>query len=645
MSAELLSEAAKIGGVKVVAIVDDAYDPPKSTEVSENAFNQFKQLLESDAQYLSELSLISFITANDLDDWEEFTDKEELIVDLWENYVGTKVSQKASPAILAILGKLFDDVSLDRLSKLSQLKPLENLLDAIKGKIIRLGSDPDPKIIAKVDVVFLDLYLSEDIPAEVRPESPIPKNSYERARDKAIEYLKAVREVTAKDIHANAPAFILISSLGSDKKAENFRKSAGQMTSRFRFISKQNLCDNRPRELLAIRDIFRTCSACAIVEPIQKALPDISRQATEWINEKIFNLDIADFGHLYHLRLQNEGKPIGDYVKEIIAGAVAEQICCAFSALNLPVQERNPFDGVSSYFDAPSNVFAELYETTRISRDLGYRGKKQNEPRSGDLFLDGVLPKKKGTSISARRIFAVMSPPCDLIDHAGKGPKAKSVLLLEGIINASTFHQKNDPQILYANGRYYEVEWLLKNPSAIKMDFIMQRWEKKQITWLGQLKGEHFLELKGRYLSDLGRVGLAKSPSVYEPLAGEIFVNDNGAIVMLCERFSASSGFGFLCPDGMKKFENQHVAFTGPFIGFFFTALKDALVNGVANGAKDKFSSLLSEKMEHLLKLIELKSAKEHSLQNYLTVEVHNSSESKARALGSEIVIIKVWPE
>jgi hypothetical protein len=418
------------------------------------------------------------------------------------------------------------------------------------------------------------------------------------------------------------------------------------MASRFRFISKQNLRDNRPHELLAIRDIFRTCSACAIVEPIQKAWPDISRKAADWIHEKIFELEISDFGHLYHLRLQKEGKPIIDYVKEIIAGAVAEQICRAFSELKLPVQDKNPFDSVVSYFDAPSNGFAELYETTRISRDIGYRGKSKFEPRSGDLFLEGLLPKLKNTSIEGRRLFAVMSPPCDLIDHGGKGPKAKSVLLLEGTIMPSTFQQNDDPQMLYVNDRYYEIAWAIKHPSAMKIEVLMKRWEEKEYTWLGKLKGEHFIELKTRFLSDLGRIGINKSPNVYETLGGEISVKDDGHKVMLGDRFAGSTRFGFLCADGGRKFEKQHIAFTGSFLGFFVEVIKKANNDEtISKATRDKLQFLLDDKMNHILRLIERKSTTDHSLQNYLTVELHNSCENKALENTNGVVVIRVWTE
>jgi len=42
---DLLAEAARIGGVSTIAIVDDAYDPPSAREVSENAFHRFVQAI------------------------------------------------------------------------------------------------------------------------------------------------------------------------------------------------------------------------------------------------------------------------------------------------------------------------------------------------------------------------------------------------------------------------------------------------------------------------------------------------------------------------------------------------------------------------------------------------------------------------
>lgn len=645
MSTELLSSAAATGGVKTVAIVDDAYDPPKPNEISENSFNLFVRKLEEHGEAFNEISGFSCLSREDIDDWDEFLSKEELITALWNGYVGTRSDLEINAFSKEALNTLFDEVNLDRRSKLLQLKPLETLLENIGVKIVRLGSEPKPEVVATANVVFLDLYLSELIPPEIKPGDPTPKSVYDKARDRAIEYLQMVRNVTNIDMNAIAPAFILISSQGSDVKAENFRKRAGQMASRFRFVSKQNLRDNKPHELLAIADIFRTCNACAIIEPIQKACPKILADSVKWATEKLSELDISDFGHLYQLRLHDEGQPLADYVKEIVAGAVAERICCAFGDITFPVQEENPFKSVPSYFQAPSNGFAELYSATRISQDKGYRGKSNYDPQSGDIFLRGQLPEGR---LTGHEVMAVMSPACDLIDRDGTGARAKSILLLEGVIKPVTFKIKQqDPQILCVGNDYYEVHWAMKCPSTVKIDTIRKDWKDHKFTWLGRLKGEHFLSLQSTYLSDLGRVGVMKSPMVYESLAGEILARDGGAFRSFDFAFTAKRNYAYLFSDQKEgsTIDKQQIAFSGVFVQRFSELLSELKDGDIPGHIKAKVNHIIETASARILNFTEKKVPSAHSIQNYLTIEVHTSRDVAINEHTNGVIIIKLWPE
>lgn len=152
--------------------------------------------------------------------------------------------------------------------------------------------------------------------------------------------------------------------------------------------------------------------------------------------------------------LSSEGQPGPDYVKELVAGALAERIICAFSSRR-PTGSENPFvDAPNSYMEAPSNAFAELYSATRLTRDRGYRGADDSDPMSGDLYLKGALPKRLSTSLNGRTISAVMTPICDLMSRNGKEPAATSVLLLEGTLQPTYHNHKLDPQMISFNGRF-----------------------------------------------------------------------------------------------------------------------------------------------------------------------------------------------
>ena len=146
---EMLAEAAGIGGVTLLAIVDDAYDPPRGDEISEDAFNRFVLSLEDDPPRLVALSQASELVDADLDDWETFTGKSALLSRLWNLSVGVVAEPAITDAVAESLEMLFSDVSQDRMSKLQQLRPLEKLLATTNTQLLTLGADPDTSIVAE----------------------------------------------------------------------------------------------------------------------------------------------------------------------------------------------------------------------------------------------------------------------------------------------------------------------------------------------------------------------------------------------------------------------------------------------------------------------------------------------------------------
>jgi len=261
-----LELAAKVGGVELLAIVDDAYDPPRGEEISEGAFTRFVLSMEDNPERIVALSEASEFTEDDLDDWEAFAAKADLVADLWNLNVGVAVHNAMTEELSLSLDILFSDVSQDRISKLQQLRPLEKLLAATNVRVMKLGADPEPSIVAKANVVFLDLFLSSDVPPNPVP-GETPRTLLDQARERATRYLEDVRRETQDDLNAVPPAFILISSLGTTQIAQNFRKKTSQTASRFRFVQKQALEREDPQDLLAIAEILRTCRASALFEP------------------------------------------------------------------------------------------------------------------------------------------------------------------------------------------------------------------------------------------------------------------------------------------------------------------------------------------------------------------------------------------
>ncbi len=637
---ENLDLAAKVGGVELLAIVDDAYDPPRGEEISEDAFNRFVQSVEDEPERMAALETASEFGENDLEDWETFAGKAELIDRLWNLNVGVATHTAMTDGVRQSLDILFSDVSQDRVSKLQQLKPLEKLLAKTKVRVMKLGADPEPSVVAKANVVFLDLFLSADVPPTLIAGAT-SRTVLDRARERAERYLDDVRQETADDIAAIPPAFILISSVGTRQIAKNFRKRTSQTASRFRFVQKQALEREDPQDLLAIAEILRTCRASALFEPLRKALPSVIEEAHKWVEERLIDLDIADFARLYELSLQSEGQPIEDYVKEVVAGAVAERIMCSFSSLTPTKDRPNPFADVPSRFiEAPSNAMAELYSATRMTTDRGYRGPDDSLPVSGDLFLEGVLPKRPSTSLVGRTVSAVMTPICDLMSRNGEEPAATSVLMLQGTLCPTYHRHKLDPQIVIVNQRFYEVDWGMKHPQALPLKELRKHVRTKKRTWLGRLKAEHFLALQSEYLASFSRVGLLKVPALIEPLSGKICVREAGNIIDLDEGFNFKSGFAFQSPLRGTAASKQPVFFSGAFLEYFREILQlTAGSNDRHNETQAKAQGLL-ERMDQLMKMATRQNPASHGIDNYLKVALLGQRGADIPASPNHVILV-----
>jgi hypothetical protein len=637
---ENLAVAAQVGGVELLAIVDDAYDPPRGEEISEDAFNRFGQSMEDDPQRIVSLAAASAFVGDDLEDWETFAAKAALIDHLWNLNVGVATHAAMTDGVSESLEILFSDVSQDRISKLQQLKPLEKLLATTKVRVMKLGADPEPRVVAQANVVFLDLFLSADVPSNPDPATT-SRSVLDRARERATRYLEDVRRETADDISAVPPAFILISSLGTRLVAQNFRKRTSQTASRFRFVQKQAIEREDPQDLLAIAEILRTCRASALLEPLRKALPVVVEEARDWVAARLVELDIADFARLYELSLQSEGQLVEDYIKEVVAGALAERVTCAFSKHTPTADRPNPFADVPSHFmEAPSNAMAELYSATRMTKDRGYRGPDNSLPLSGDLFLEGALPKRSSTSLYGRTVSAVMTPICDLMSRKGAEPAATSVLMLQGTLCPTYHDNKLDPQIVILNGKFYEVDWGMKRPQALPLKELRKDVRSKKRIWLGRLKAEHFLALQSNYLSSFARVGLLKAPALFEPLAGKIYVREGGNLVDLDDGFDLKSAFAFQSPQPGKEATKQPVFFTGAFLNHFREILqRTAAATDRLAETRAKAQGLL-DRMDQLVMMVSRRTPNGHGINDYLRVDLLGKRSAAIPASPNNIILV-----
>jgi len=272
--------------------------------------------------------------------------------------------------------------------------------------------------------------------------------------------------------------------------------------------------------------------------------------------------------------------------------------------------------------EAPSNAMAELYSATRMTMDRGYRGPDNSLPLSGDLFLEGALPKRASTTLNGRTITAVMTPICDLMSRNGAEPAATSVLMLQGTLCPTYHEHKLDSQIVILNGKFYEVDWGMKHPQALPLKELRNDVRLRKRLWLGRLKAEHFLSLQSRYLSSFARVGLLKAPALFEPLAGKICVREGGVVIGLDDGFDMKSAFAFQSPQPGKEATKQPVFFTGAFLNHFREILqRTAASEDRPAGTRAKAQGLL-ERMDKLVMMVSRRPPSQHGINDYLRVDL-----------------------
>jgi hypothetical protein len=167
--------------------------------------------------------------------------------------------------------------------------------------------------------------------------------------------------------------------------------------------------------------------------------------------------------------------------------------------------------------------------------------------------------------------------------------------------------------------------------------------KKGERTWLGRLKAEHFLALQHDYLRDMGRVGLLKSPGVFEQLAGQIRVRENGNLVSLGDAFATKDQFAYMSPDKRKAADKQPVFFSGAFLEHFSQLLNREQENQARHADTRGKASGLVERMQRVVELVSVKPPNGHLIQNYLRVDLLADRAATPPDSAQGVILISLW--
>jgi hypothetical protein len=521
----MLVTAIKDSGISRIAIIDDVFDTPAVTENNAGPLLDYLERKEM-SKLLPELKLVErdaqlAIEALQRSDYEA-EELSHFMTALYKHFVST-------------LDPKFDPDKMFNVAKginLNKVKLLIQLLTKCRPKVEfeQIGSKMEDleTIGTQVQLIFIDYYLSSNIPADVEPN---PKQGRE-ATAAAVEVV--TRLIAAQG--ENAPSVILMSAHDVRKKADAFREkivSDGRgrvYASRFRYLSKDDLESSNNGEV-GIKaesgdDLLDVVQSFEFGRGLQMVLDRWLTGATgaiEELSKEIKQLELKDFAYLHRFRLVPEGQSLLEYFEwffgECLLDAVARKVdksggdAEAVPAVSGPAVER-----IEGAFDGPTKKVAELYHRVRIEDPRTSRGSNY---RLGDLYIAGT-----GKS---RLIRAVMTPDCDLIIRDNGKRSAPRLLTVSGRVKGFEEPDSSVSDFVMLENRPYNIAWNKKGVGVEEF----KNWPNPgdstdEIKFIGTLRSLYAQELQRNLLHDLGRVGVSVAPAIAVMAAVKVTVKEKG---------------------------------------------------------------------------------------------------------------------
>jgi hypothetical protein len=552
--------------INSIAIVDDGYDTPSYS------------LLESNIEPFGNLRLISREVLGDPKTKEmvdpllvELThelpemsdldggDGEDLILKLWLYYLNNKDNaDKMSPETLSIytqLNALFKNYFAKNTEKRTQLKFIEDLILETSGKKpVPFKSHVSGEELSGYDLIFLDFFLDDAIPANSAKFNEMEKSALDAARKKSIDL--AIDIIKARGKHQPVPLFILISTIALPENAPSFRDEAGVLASKFRFVSKNQFRDDKTRSMIVITELLNQRKSGDALDLFLDKWNSTIEKATKQLLSSVRRLDVSDYSYINIYRLKDEKISIGPYIlnmyNSLLGSYVEEDIFqdkVSDLLANLHLEDPSP-----SHL-GPSDEVTEIYSRITASTILTLGLQESSAVWAGDLFVlrDHLEPKKtktepkvvfepqasgkEGAAVNLAEegfctnpegaevgvvgskqielmpdILAVITPSCDLVPGR---VKVNTVTLIAGKLSPLGAVKKPSSHLIVLDNKKYQVDWNGKWPVTYNHSmFNGSGIDGTDYIKIGRLRSLYHLELQNIVTGQLSGVGVPVTPPI-----------------------------------------------------------------------------------------------------------------------------------
>jgi len=545
-----------------VAIVDDAYDQPDFEAFAKAGLAAVRNALQDLSDRLEE-GEISTLPAElktrsglDLEDALAGLRDGKHIDALWHAYVDAEPGSE----LRALLAG-YEALSADKRDKLRPLRCLKELLlrDAGVAEVVELDSATTAEMVVGYDMVFLDFYLSDEVPS--KPDATLSEQKKSNARKRSIDFLKKLVEANTDAV----PLVMLISSMATAEDLPEFRDGAKMFASRMSFLPKD----------LAEGDAVRaqhTILSLAKHKPNSDALVELSsawKKAVEEASEQLLvslrKLDLPDYSYLNQYRLSTERIPLPHYLAWLFSGALTDGVERKLQSGGVAqVAAKLKLPDIIPGRVAPTLEITSLYNSlTTTSIRVGEDGFRP-AAWSGDIFIAtakyneifGTDQKVLKSRKALPEVLAVVTPSCDLVPER---EKVATITMIGGELKPLSEADHKSNMLIMLNSKPYVVEWNAKWPVTIGRHAMGSKSSMaSRYQWVTRLRDLYHADLQHKLMTDLSRVGLNVPPPMPETVAVKVLAKtgagDDGYTELYQADHKEGAAWAFAGTNGDRTF-------------------------------------------------------------------------------------------
>ncbi|WP_313552498.1 hypothetical protein [Pseudomonas sp.] len=588
---QALVSAIKGSGVSKVAIIDDAFDAPIIKEDQWGAILDF--LSEGNGRQacasagITEELIDEAIQAISETDYEA-EPLRKCIFSLYQRYIDS-LAREFDP------GGVFKEVKGDNLINVI---PVIKLLKACMPElhIVTLGALDNESVDTTVDVVFVDLFLDQDLAAGEDPDTDKGNIAVRASLDKVAPFL------------ANSPSVILMSSHAHAMKAASYREQLehGVFASRFKFITKQRLRLEGENVHLeddvaeALLDIFQSYKFSRGLDDFLRCWSQSAAAAVDSVKCQVRELDLRELSYLVQFRLADEGQSLASYLEwfigELLLDSLSEHLDNIKGGLDFKKLLSKDVAGlIDGVFDGPTDTIAKMYHRVRI--DSRRKEPKENF-RLGDLYI--VKKEDKPDSV-----LAVMNPDCDLMLRPNGKRAISDALLVAGSLQSFDAPQTSAGDFIMVDNVPFNIGWKYKKVQSHPFSGFLRQpgISEGEHVYAGALKPLYAQEVQRSLLNSLGRVGVYVPPVIAVSASAkvEIKVGGSGRQTIVVDGEEDTSCYLFPSRGGTSK---AMIVFKRSFVSGLEGALRS--VQSDDNDFKAKVRSLSADSLVKLVRGVPL---------------------------------------